>query len=119
MIAALAREVFSTSKLSEFCSRQGLVTATGCPAEDRPLYVAKQLVDNALDDAEEHDIVPAISIEIAADRITRATTIRPSGRGSRSDPIADDRIRAHTVNWTSLLAPCCVGQAGLDPMSVL
>lgn len=72
MSAVLAREVFTTSRLAEFCSRQQLVTATGCAIEDWPLYVVKELIDNALDDCEEHGIAPAVRVEIAADHITVA-----------------------------------------------
>jgi hypothetical protein len=42
MSAVLAREIFSTSRLAEFCSRQQLVTATGRSVEYWSLYVLKE-----------------------------------------------------------------------------
>ena len=45
----LRREVFSTSRLAEFASRQGLTTATGYGPVDWPRYIVKELVDNGLD----------------------------------------------------------------------
>jgi DNA topoisomerase VI subunit B len=65
-----AREVFTTSRLAEFCTQRELEKQTGHSADDWPVYVVKELLDNALDAAEEAGIAPEIEIEIGADRIT-------------------------------------------------
>jgi hypothetical protein len=65
-----AREVFTTSRLAEFCTRRELEKQTGHSADDWPAYVLKELLDNALDAAEEAEIAPKIAIDIDTDRIT-------------------------------------------------
>jgi len=40
---------FTTSRLLDFCSEQGLRAETGQPLGHWPLYVQKELVDDALD----------------------------------------------------------------------
>jgi Histidine kinase-, DNA gyrase B-, and HSP90-like ATPase len=67
-----AREVFTTSRLAEFCTRRELEKQTGYSAYDWPVYVVKELLDNALDASEEAQVAPRIAIEISADRITVA-----------------------------------------------
>jgi DNA topoisomerase VI subunit B len=64
----LAREVFSTSRLAEFCSRKELVAQTGHDVDDWPLVIVKELLDNALDIAEEHGVDPVVSIEVSTER---------------------------------------------------
>src|SRR5712671_6192278 len=65
----LKRTTFKTSRLAEFCSEKELVNQTGHDAEDWPLVVLKELVDNALDACEEAGIPPVINIEVADDAI--------------------------------------------------
>src|SRR5437660_2854121 len=65
--SALSRHVFKTSRLAEFCSRKELVNQTGHAAEDWPLVILKELVDNALDGAEEARIAPVIEITVSQD----------------------------------------------------
>jgi DNA topoisomerase VI subunit B len=62
--ARLSRETFATSRLLEFCSRRELVSQTGHSVEQWPLVILKELIDNALDDAEESSIAPHISIAV-------------------------------------------------------
>jgi DNA topoisomerase VI subunit B len=57
---SLVRLVFKTSRLAEFCSQKELVNQTGHSVEAWPLVILKELVDNALDAAEEAEIAPAI-----------------------------------------------------------
>jgi DNA topoisomerase VI subunit B len=88
----LQREVFSTSRLAEFASRRGLTTATGYGPDLWGAYAVKELVDNALDDCEEHGIAPCITIEIADGRIVVADN--GSGlSGEVLDRICDYRNR--------------------------
>jgi DNA topoisomerase VI subunit B len=60
----LHREVFSTSRLAELTSRDELIRIIGCGPDDWPRYVVKELIDNALDDHEEHGIAPEIRVDI-------------------------------------------------------
>ena len=70
--ARLTRQIFTTSRLLEFCSQKELVLQTGHPVEQWPLVVLKELVDNALDACEEADVAPAIMIVVAGGTITIA-----------------------------------------------
>jgi DNA topoisomerase VI subunit B len=63
-IATLERTAFSTSVLLDFCSRRELVTQTGHEPHDWPLVALKELVDNALDAAEEAGIAPEIAVRV-------------------------------------------------------
>jgi hypothetical protein len=45
MSARLNRDVFTTSRLLEFCSQKELVLQTGHPVEQWPLVVLKELMD--------------------------------------------------------------------------
>lgn len=64
----LIREPFSVSRLGEFCSQKELVAATGHVPDEWPLCIAKELIDNGIDVAEEHGVAPVISIEVSAER---------------------------------------------------
>jgi DNA topoisomerase VI subunit B len=63
-MSTLARTTFKTSRLLEFCSRKELTIQTGQPAEAWPLVVLKELVDNALDAAEETRTSPQINVAV-------------------------------------------------------
>ena len=67
--ASLTRLTFKTSRLLEFCTRKELTIQTGQPAESWPLVVLKELVDNALDAAEEAGVPPRINVSVAAGSI--------------------------------------------------
>jgi DNA topoisomerase VI subunit B len=56
--------MFKTSRLLEFCTRKELVIQTGQPVETWPLVVVKELMDNALDAAEEAGVAPRISVSV-------------------------------------------------------
>jgi DNA topoisomerase VI subunit B len=66
----LERVAFTTSRTSEFCTRRELERQTGVSAGAWPLYVCKELIDNAADGAEEARIAPSVDIEVGSDRIT-------------------------------------------------
>jgi DNA topoisomerase VI subunit B len=80
----LERDVFTTSRRAEFCTRRELERQTGHDADDWPLYVVKELLDNAIDGTEEAGIAPTIEIDVSADRIT----VSDNGLG-----IADETIK--------------------------
>jgi DNA topoisomerase VI subunit B len=77
MSAAVQRTTFTTSRLSEFCSVKELVAQTGTAPADWPLMIARELVDNALDHAEEVGIAPVIRVTVARGRIR----VRDNGLG--------------------------------------
>jgi Histidine kinase-, DNA gyrase B-, and HSP90-like ATPase len=82
---SLSRHVFKTSRLAEFCSRKELVNQTGHAAEDWPLVILKELVDNALDGAEEAGTAPIIEIKISQDEIA----VTDNGPGIAPETVAD------------------------------
>jgi DNA topoisomerase VI subunit B len=79
--------------LLEFCSVKELTAQTGHGPFDWPIVIVKELVDNALDVCEEHDIAPKITIRIEADSLT----IADNGPGISTETIAkliDYSVRA-------------------------
>jgi DNA topoisomerase VI subunit B len=83
--SALVRQVFKTSRLSEFCSQRELVNQTGHAVEDWPLVVLKELLDNALDAAEEAGVAPNIEIEVSKDGIA----VTDNGPGIAPESVGD------------------------------
>jgi DNA topoisomerase VI subunit B len=61
---SLSRQMFKTSRLAEFCSQKELVNQTGHAVEEWPLVILKELIDNALDAAEEAGIAPVVNIDV-------------------------------------------------------
>jgi Histidine kinase-, DNA gyrase B-, and HSP90-like ATPase len=93
--AVLARHIFKTSRLAEFCSRKELVNQTGHGFEDWPLVVLKELIDNALDAAEESGIAPVINIAVTQ------TGIEITDNGPGMAPEKIDAILDYTVRVSS------------------
>jgi DNA topoisomerase VI subunit B len=91
----LDRTTFKASRLAEFCSKKELTNQTGHDAEDWPLVLVKELVDNALDACEETSIPPMISIEVADDAII----IADNGPGLPPETVKG--IIDHTVRVSS------------------
>jgi hypothetical protein len=79
----LTRVAFRVSRLMEFCSIRELQNQTGHSIHDWPLVVAKELMDNALDECEEAEIAPIISVAVDGDSIV----IEDNGRGIATDTI--------------------------------
>jgi Histidine kinase-, DNA gyrase B-, and HSP90-like ATPase len=69
MISLAPRTTFSTSRLLEFCSQKELTAQTGHEPDAWPFVIIKELVDNALDAAEESGIAPSIRVIVARRRI--------------------------------------------------
>jgi DNA topoisomerase VI subunit B len=82
---SLSRHVFKTSRLAEFCSQKELVNQTGHAVEDWPLVDLKELIDNALDGAEESGIAPVIEISVSQDDIA----VADNGPGIAPETVAD------------------------------
>jgi DNA topoisomerase VI subunit B len=58
----LTRVAFKVSRLMEFCSERELQNQTGHAFYDWPLVVGKEVMDNALDAAEEAEVAPTITV---------------------------------------------------------
>ena len=58
------RKTFRTSRLADFASVSELIKQTGHPPENWPLVIVKELVDNALDEAEKAGTAPEIEIDV-------------------------------------------------------
>ena len=67
MTAILARKAFSVSRLAEFASVPELARQTGQPPQNWPLTLIKELIDNAIDAAEEADVAPDVEISVESD----------------------------------------------------
>ena len=90
----IKRVPFVVSRLMEFCSRDELINQTGHECEVWPLVVLKELIDNALDAAEESEIAPTINIDVNVKRGT--IIITDNGPGIPAKTIAsvlDYKIR--------------------------
>jgi hypothetical protein len=79
----LTRVPFKVSRLMEFCTQRELVNQTGHQYFEWPLVVLKELIDNALDAAEEIEIAPVVSIAVNGGSIV----IRDKGPGIPADTI--------------------------------
>ena len=64
MGAKFQRDTFTTSRLIEYCGEKELIAQTGHPVEDWPVYLLKELVDNALDACEEAGLAPEVSVTV-------------------------------------------------------
>jgi DNA topoisomerase VI subunit B len=97
---SLSRKIFTTSRLAEFCSQKELVNQTGHAVEEWPLVILKELLDNALDAAEEAGIAPVVRIDVTETGIV----ITDNGPGMAPKTIAD--ILDYTVHVSSREAYC-------------
>jgi DNA topoisomerase VI subunit B len=79
----LTRVAFRVSRLMEFCTKRELQNQTGHSVDDWPLVVLKELMDNALDDAEETEVAPVISITVKP----KSITIQDNGGGIDAETI--------------------------------
>jgi DNA topoisomerase VI subunit B len=88
----LKRVPFTVSRLMEFCTRRELVNQTGHDIHEWPLVVLKELLDNALDAAEEAEIAPVVSIAVKGGSIV----VKDNGPGIPAktiDSVLDYSIR--------------------------
>jgi DNA topoisomerase VI subunit B len=91
----LARVNFSVSRLMEFCSQRELQNQTGHSVSEWPLVVAKELLDNALDAAEEAEVAPEITVIVEQDKII----VRDNANGIDAQTIVS--ILDYTVRVSS------------------
>jgi hypothetical protein len=91
----LTRVAFRVSRLMEFCTRRELQNQTGHGVCDWPLVVLKELIDNALDAAEEAEIAPVILIAVEPGSVT----IEDNGSGIKTGTIKS--ILDYTIRVSS------------------
>ena len=83
--ATLERTAFRTSRLLDFASEKELTAQIGHPRAVWPVVLLKELVDNALDAAEEAGVAPVIEVTLDEDRIV----VQDNGPGIPSDVVQD------------------------------
>ena len=113
MSATLKREIFKTSRLVEFCSEKELVNQTGHGVDQWPLVILKELVDNAIDAAEEADIAPVIEVTVCDGGIT--VTDNGPGIGAKTvDDLTDYSTRTSSREAYVSPTPRRAGQCAKD-----
>jgi DNA topoisomerase VI subunit B len=113
----LVRSTFRTSRLAEFASVRELIVQTGHDVDDWPIYIAKELTDNAIDIAEEHGVAPEITVSISTER--GEIVIADNGPGilaSVVDSIID--YTARTSSRAGYVSPSR-GQQGAAVQSII
>lgn len=93
--AKLTRVAFRVSRLMEYCSERELINQTGHAVYDWPLVVAKELFDNAADEAEEAEVAPEITVIVERDTIV----VQDNGRGIDEETIAS--VLDYTIRVSS------------------
>jgi DNA topoisomerase VI subunit B len=73
----LERSTFQTSRLLEFFSEKELAMQMGCPQDQWPLALLKELIDNALDACESAGLLPEIEVMLEPDLLS----VRDHGPG--------------------------------------
>jgi hypothetical protein len=97
MTPRLDRVAFKASRLLDFVGRRELTAQIGHGVEQWPLVVLKELVDNALDAAEEAGRSPEITISVTTDPGT--ISVADNGPGLAPETVVD--ILDYTVRVSS------------------
>ena len=84
-VPTLERTTFRTSRLLDFASEKELVAQTGHQKDAWPVVILKELVDNAIDAAEEAGIPPVITVTVDRTGIT----VEDNGPGIPADVVED------------------------------
>jgi DNA topoisomerase VI subunit B len=82
---AAAREVFRTNRAVDFANERELTAQIGHSRELWPAVVTKELIDNAIDAAEEAGRAPVLAVRVARDLIE----VADNGPGLPDDVIDD------------------------------
>lgn len=84
----LTRTVFSTSRAAEFVDKRALQTQTGQHYRYFGDVVVKELIDNALDAAEDATLAPEIEVTSEVDGHLLRVTVSDNGNGIPADVVA-------------------------------
>ncbi len=87
--ARLARVAFKTSRLLDFVGRRELTAQIGHEPALWPLVVLKELLDNALDAAEEAEVAPKIIIAVSTESGNARISVTDNGPGIAGKTIVD------------------------------
>lgn len=85
----LARVAFKTSRLLDFTNQRELTAQIGHQADMWPLVILKELVDNALDAAEEAEIAPEIGIDVSTTPGEASIAVADNGPGIPAETVVD------------------------------
>jgi hypothetical protein len=85
MNAPASRDVYRTSRLLDFASARELTAQVGHPPDLWPEVALKELIDNALDAAEEAGTPPAVGVRLDG----RVLEVADEGPGIPDDVVAD------------------------------
>jgi DNA topoisomerase VI subunit B len=96
----LTRVPFKVSRLMEFCTKRELQNQTGHSVWEWPLVVLKELMDNALDECEEAEVAPVISITVKRETIV----VEDNGNGIKTATIKS--ILDYSIRVSSREAYC-------------
>jgi DNA topoisomerase VI subunit B len=102
--ARLERIAFRTSRLLDFVGKRELTLQIGFEADMWSLVILKELVDNALDAAEEAEIAPEIKIEVSTEPGNSMITVADNGPGIATETITD--ILDYSTRTSSREAYC-------------
>jgi DNA topoisomerase VI subunit B len=83
--ATLERTTFRTSRLLDFASEKELIAQIGHSRDAWPVVIAKELLDNSIDAAEEAGTAPVIRVTVDRGRIT----VEDNGPGIPADVVED------------------------------
>jgi DNA topoisomerase VI subunit B len=84
-VATLERTTFRTSRLLDFASEKELVAQTGHQKDAWPVVILKELVDNAIDAAEEAGTPPVVTVTVDRTGIK----VEDNGPGVPADVVED------------------------------
>ena len=99
--AILHREAFEVSRSLDFCNKKQLTVESGHAPEDWPLVILKELLDNALDAAEEADVAPKIKVKVSTERQGGAGEMVIVDNGPGIPPKVVEGILDYTVRVSS------------------
>jgi hypothetical protein len=89
------QDAFTSPRAAEFLSEKEIVAQSGARRDCWPAMVARELIDNALDAAEEIGLTPRVHVEIEQDSIT----VADRGPGIEADTVR--RITDFTTRTSS------------------
>ena len=97
----IERVAFTTSRLMEFASEKELVAQTGHESHEWIRVIVKELVDNAIDAAEEAGVAPAVTVIINTGKRGKPTRIVVADNGPGIPPATIAGIIDYNVRISS------------------